>query len=547
MSLVFDKGKFRYYKELDQNKSKINNSHVNLSKNNPKKNNLNNNQLFNDYETSSPFRNINNNKKNTFLTTYQNYSNITNSHRDQNHNNKKGINSKKLKYNKSFEGNLMNNDLIFSNNFDLANDDIYNNDKIQGNKKFNNSVILNNKPNRTKNKNKSNNKSVTRTINAHTNMNNKKNKLDENFIIKKLDEKFKSLENNIIDKKYENDIDHDEMIISTNKKHTNKNKNFNGNTHMKTTNKIKNKSFNLSDMIDGININSMSNKNDYKNKEDIIDKIFFDFFNNNKTKIDLDENYLLNSSFENNRSDFNIMYTDNYGDTVPNDMISLEIKLLIEKMLELQKSYHNELKLIINQYNNNQALFSILIEKIKYLQKKIFLIKKIQESKSIKGNIFNFIGVYNHNNQHEINKINKKEFLLWNKIMQNNDDIEYNKEKIKELFTKIIFDKYNKISGKINNIENKIIINLMKKYKYNLNNKKNDGIIKYNGSIGDIYNDKNKNTSPTHYYKNMIKQNNKYINNSNTTINKKKKHKKTASCCVAKPSRYIYFKNIKQK
>ena len=124
MSLVFDKGKFRYYKELDQNKSKINNSHVNLSKNNPKKNNLNNNPLFNDYETSSPFRNINNNKKNTFLTTYQNYSNITNSHRDQNHNNKKGINSKKLKYNKSFEGNLMNNDLIFSNNFDLANDDI---------------------------------------------------------------------------------------------------------------------------------------------------------------------------------------------------------------------------------------------------------------------------------------------------------------------------------------------------------------------------------------------------------------------------------------
>ena len=539
MSLVFDKGKFRYYNELEQNKSKINNSNANLSKNNPKKNN--NNQLFNDYETSSPFRNINNNEKNTFLTTYQNYSNITNTQRDQNHNNKKGINPKKLKYNKSFEGNL--------NNFDLANDDLYNNNKFQGNKKFNNSVILNNKQNRAKNKNKSNNKSVTRTINAHTNMHNKKNKLDENFIIKKLDEKFKSLENNIIDKKYENDIDHDEMIISTNKKHTNKNKNFNGNTHMKTTNKTTNKSFNLADMIDRININSMNSKNDYKNKEDIIDKIFFDFFNNDKNKTDLDENYLLNSSFENNRSDFNIMYTDNYGDTVPNDMISLEIKLLIEKMLELQKSYHKELKLIINQYNNNQALFNILIEKIKHLQKKIFIIKKIQESKNIKGNIFNFIGVYNHNNQHEINKINKKEFLLWNKIMQNKDDIEYNKEIIKELFTKIIFDKYNRISGKINNIENKIIINLMKKYKYNLNlnNKKNDGIIKYNGSIGDIYNDKNKNISPTHFYNNMIKQNNKNINNSNTTINKKKKHKKTASCCVAKPSKYTYFKNIKQK
>ena len=73
----------------------------------------------------------------------------------------------------------------------------------------------------TKNKNKYNNKSVTRTINSHNNMNSKKNNLDENFIIKKLDEKFKSLENNIIDKKYENDIDHDEMIISTNKKNPN--------------------------------------------------------------------------------------------------------------------------------------------------------------------------------------------------------------------------------------------------------------------------------------------------------------------------------------
>ena len=35
---------------------------------------------------------------------------------------------------------------------------------------------------------------------------------------------------------------------------------------------------------------------------------------------DLDEDYLLNSSFENDRSDFNIMYIESYGDTFMNDM-----------------------------------------------------------------------------------------------------------------------------------------------------------------------------------------------------------------------------------
>ena len=217
MSLVFDKGKNKYLSEIEQFRPKNNFININIGKNYLKKKEIKNTHLYSEYETSSPFRNMNNNKKNAFLTTYQNYSNIMNNNREQNLN-KKLMNNNKLKYNKSFEGNIINNDLIFSGNFDFIHDNIYSNNKIQGNKKFNNSVILNNKQNKVKNKNKSN-KSVTRTINSHINMNGKKNNLDENFIIKKLDEKFKSLENNIIDKKYENDIDHDEIIISSKKKH----------------------------------------------------------------------------------------------------------------------------------------------------------------------------------------------------------------------------------------------------------------------------------------------------------------------------------------
>ena len=37
MSLVFDKGKFKYYNDIEQLKPKYNNSNVNIGKNNQKK------------------------------------------------------------------------------------------------------------------------------------------------------------------------------------------------------------------------------------------------------------------------------------------------------------------------------------------------------------------------------------------------------------------------------------------------------------------------------------------------------------------------------
>ena len=70
-----------------------------------------------------------------------------------------------------------------------------------------------------------------------------------------------------------------------------------------------------------------------------------------------------------------------------------------------------------------------------------YYLKKIL-TKNIKGNIYNFIDVYNHNNQHENSKINKEEFFLWKNIMKNKVNNIHNKENLKELFKKTIFDKY---------------------------------------------------------------------------------------------------------
>ena len=541
MSLVYDKGKYnKYFNELEQTKSKNNNP--NLRGGMPKKNLNKNPHLYKDFMSTSPIRNINNNNKKTnCLTTYQNNnsSTINNNYYDQPNNryNKKNLKSH-LKYNKSFEGNMINND-----NFDFVDDGMY---TIQhgsnfGHSKFNNnSVILNNKQLRTKNKNKYNNKSVTRAINSQTNMNMNKNykksNFDENMIIKKLDEKFKSLESNIIDKKYENDIDHDEMIISTNKKNpTNLTT-----TRVRTTNNINSTNYKLSNIIDENN--------------DSNDDYFMNIFDN-KNNIDFDENYLLNTSFENNRNDFDIMYTENYEKTVINDMLSLEIKLLIEKMLELQKSYHKELDIIVTQYNKNEKIFKILIEKIKMVQKKLYQIKKLNETKNINGNIYNFLGIYDNNSKHEINNINLNEFYLWKYIMgiQDKKNSTNNKDKLKDLFKKIIFDKYYKISTKVDNIENQIILNLMKKFKYNMNsNKKNGYMNNLNSGHMNSSIDKNKmfTISPFQEYKNQINQNkniNINTNINNRTINNKKRHKKTSSCIQSKPGKLTYFRSGKQK
>ena len=234
------------------------------------------------------------------------------------------------------------------------------------------------------------------------------------MIIKNLDERFKSLENNIIDKQYLNDIDHDEIIVTTNKKNNNTQT-----SRLKMRGKNNTPLYKLSNIID-------ENNKEEKN-EDIFMKIILDkiILNNNN----YDENYLLNSSFENNRNDFTIMYT---------------IKLLIEKMLEIQKSYHKELNLILEQNSRNNKIIKLLLEKLKNNHKKIFLIKKLKEKQNMQGNFYNFLGIYNHNNQHDISKINKNEFSLWNDMLNNNKENE--KERLKDIFKKIIFERYYKIN-----------------------------------------------------------------------------------------------------
>ena len=404
MSIILDKGRFKLIYE-PENKSKTN---YTLSKKTIKNQSQIKQQthLLKTYIGLSP--NNNTSKKKPFIKGYNN-STLYQGHNHK-YTNKKNISTNKLKYNRSFEGGLLKNELIENNNDNKINKNL-------------NSVINN------KQKNKSNSKMNKTSIFSSGNKsktNNQINNKTNNNIIKKLDEKFKSLENNIIDKKYENDIDHDEIIITADRK-----------------------------------TDDISKSNESKNNINYL----YNIINNN---YNIDEN-LLNSSFENNKNDFKIMYVENYSNTIPSDMLILELKLIFEKILELQKSYHNEINTILYHYFIYKNEYKNIINIYNIIQKKIILLHKINEKNNRKENQ-NCFNIYNKRNFQELNDINNNEVKIW-KLMMNSEDNENimkaKKDKLKEIFKKSVFDKFNKIKNlNLSDIEKKIIINLMKKNKY---------------------------------------------------------------------------------
>jgi hypothetical protein len=173
--------------------------------------------------------------------------------------------------------------------------------------------------------------------------------------------RYESIENTIIDKNYENDIDHDEIIIGSNK-NRNQVSNLYDILHLST--EIKNEK------------KETSNKNDYN-----------------------EDNYLIDNNFENNKNDFTIMYIDNYAKIINDDVLSMELQLLYEKILDLQNSYHEEYIKIINKFNENKKYISLNIFKYKEIQKKIFNLLKIREKLNGANQLKSFLATQEKGNK----------------------------------------------------------------------------------------------------------------------------------------------------
>jgi hypothetical protein len=305
--------------------------------------------------------------------------------------------------------------------------------------------------------------------------------------------KYKFIDDRIIDKNYENDIDNDEIIISNRKGYNYSNSLFNN-----------------------IHISHSNSKNDD-------DSIYYYFEKNNKDKND--DDYLTNNNFENNKNDFCIMYIDNYENMINDDMLQLEIQLLYEKILDLQNSYHQEYDKIINQIKTNKQFISLLIYKYKDIQKKNFNLMKIKEKNNSKNNLNFFFNLQEKEHKNCISEINNKEINIWKKMLgkkyKKKMFISDHKKEIKDLFKKIVCNRYNSIKNNLNDIENKITVKIMKKHNYK------------------VISDKNKKSHNGGTFTGNLK------NKNNKIIKQKINHKVINSGGIYENSKKNYFKNNK--
>ena len=179
--------------------------------------------------------------------------------------------------------------------------------------------------------------------------------------------------------------------------------------------------------------------------------------NNKNINNDSDNNILSNFDFNNNenndyeklKEDFNLLYNDNYVKNVNEDLFKLEIELCVEKMTGLINSYNADI-------NFKKLENRILEEKLKINANKFFKLKKLFyklkliRKKYKKDNI--------HINQNEMNikliddkelQINKKEIELFNLLYPNQNDINdkansNKKEELKKIITIILSKSINK-------------------------------------------------------------------------------------------------------
>ena len=255
-------------------------------------------------------------------------------------------------------------------------------------------------------------------------------------LIKKLEEdNFQLIEDAIIDKNFEKHIEQDDMILSP---------------------KMKEESTTLENKIEDSSFESVNS---------------FNFENKIYEKSNNDDEDNFNNSFENLKNDFEIFYTDDYFNGINNNMIKLEFQFFLEKIFDLQSVYHYQLNDLRYQNNLTKKLLSCFHSKfITISKKKIKLIGKFEISQ-IKNNYKNFVFSYKGSNNLELISNNKKECNLWKNIF---NGIESKNILTKEIFKKVIIDKYNIIKGHLNEHQKKICEKLTNKYQNNIVRRKEE-------------------------------------------------------------------------
>ena len=359
-------------------------------------------------------------------------------------------------------------------------------------------------------------------------------------IRKNLDDKFKSIEDAIIDSKYADDIDHDEMIITSTKRTPGINKqnelntkfqilleNSNASSLRASMNSNHNRTKvgeNECDQYTGVisnnghnNVNNLTSvliskdsvnkekeeKNNIKDKEKKCDKTQSDKcnFDNEEEQSNcnvLNSNIIPFSNFEPLYQDFILMYDEEYSKSIVNEDILLELQLLIEKILELLIAFNEDNKVMKKEYFKTKTMFKLYKNLYAKMLKKMNNLEKYTRIK--KNNSKNYI------EDDKVCLVNlnisiiKNENKILSKLISGENEA---KQNLLKIFKLKVCDKFITMRRHLNNVEKKIVENLMKKYKF------------FPKEIGIKSKDKNISKQNTTRKKNNDLSNN--LNNNNTT------------------------------
>ena len=429
---------------INNNNKRLNSSSSRCLKNN---NNTNKNNIYNFHSYKAPKKNK---TKIRTLHNFENLNNILERNAELNTNNYKNKNNK-IKVNNS------NNNLYFLNQSPILN-------KFEGNinsiksKAYSNNLFFG--------YNKNNKKNFNNSLNVNKNKKGLKNRLFKNNLQGNITNSYSTAttKKNEFEGSLNSLQDYEDRI---NNKKINKKYKYPLTTRRQKAKKesacIENKS-QLQLIIDN-NMNMNINKNIEKakslncniNENNILENNFdMDNYINyiEKMKMEENEDEDEDNEFFRLKSDFDLLYNEEYIYNIKNDLLKLEIELFVEKMIELISGYHKEIglkieenKILKNIYKQNSKKYTSLFK----LSNKLQLIKDKYDAKKI-----NLIVNKNKIKQQKTNNLllNKEEFNLFDEIINNKKS---NLTKIKNIknfdINKYLKDILNIILVKNNNID----------------------------------------------------------------------------------------------
>ena len=191
----------------------------------------------------------------------------------------------------------------------------------------------------------------------------------------------------------------------------------------------------------------ISSKNVEIKNDDILEKeksystILFESFLKSVESNDFDYSNNPEEHFTELKNDFFLFYTDDYLNNIQEDLIKLELELIIEKVFELIMAYHSQIRLMNIFQKNNKHIYKECESNYFTLEKKVKKLQKIKSYKQLSNQNMNIIQKNFLKEQSIMLNLHLNEFQIVKYIFPQKKI--FNKEKLKEIFYKILNNKNN--------------------------------------------------------------------------------------------------------